>query len=337
MLKKTTAIILALLFCLCAVGCADTDPNAPDGMKSATIASDPFTLYVPENWTDNTASGISSAYYSAVPNLSVSARYSVPTDTLSTIEAYLDLCVASATAEYATAEFELVENKEPAVLGGENALRITYKYNSGNVRMRVSQITAKHGERFVSLYLYCPDAEFENRSEVLESIRGGFVLGEADNSSYAEAIDKDTPENMKRASNKDIEYRLYVPKTWVCDAEVGASDAYCPDCRANVIVTSYIPDSSMSIAEYFASCEEDYKKELDSYSRTDEPTVRKVGGRDAYSYVYTASAEGVEIKIMQTILIYDSSFYTITYTARSVDFDKHTQELGSILDTFKFR
>lgn len=336
MIKKLLAVLLALLFCLCAVGCSEKDPDAPEGMKSATIDGEPFALYVPLAWTVNTASGISGAYYSTVDGLSVSARYYTPS-IATTKDTYLDLCLASAADEYANMGYELVENKLGATLGQKDALKISYEFDRGEIRIRCSQITAEHNGDLVSLYLYCPKSELEARSEVLEEIRGAFVLkdkGEAP----AEVITKDTPEGMKLASNKDIEYRLFVPKSWICDPESGASEAYYPESgKPNVSVTSFVPKTSMSVKDYFLLCEEGYKKELPEYSRDAEPTERKVGDRTAYSYVYSVKAGGSDIKIMQTLLAYDSCFYTITYTARAEDFEEHMNDVNAILDAFRFR
>lgn len=339
MFKKVTAILLAIIFCLCAVGCAQKDEGAPEGMKSATVSGEPFDLYVPEAWTENTASGISSAYYAVSDGLSVSARYHTPAIPM-TKEAYLDLCVASLAAEYADAEFALVENKVAATLGGKDAAKISYDFKNGETAMRVSQITAAYEGYLVSLYFYCPKAELEARSEVFEKIRGAFVIG-----GFADGYDKGvtvtvkgTPEGMKLASDEGIEYRLFVPTSWVCDPTGGASEAHYPESgKPNITVTSYVPDTSMSVSDYFLRCEEEYKKELPEYSREGEGVERQIDGRKAYSYTYTAKVEGIEIKIMQTIFVYDSSFYTITYAALSDRFDDHMADVEKILAAFKFR
>ena len=339
MLKKSIAIILAVLFCLCAVGCSGKEEGAPEGMKSATVNGEPFNLYVPQNWTSNTTSGISSAYYTASNGLSVSARYykpSVPT----TKEAYLDLCASALALEYATGKFALTSNKAAATLGGKDAAKITYEFDRGETRMVCTQITAEKDGYLISLYLYCPKAELEHRSETLEEIRAAFVIndGFGVGDKGVTVIVKGTPDGMKLASDEDIEYRLFVPASWVCNPYSGASEAHYPESgKPNVTVTSIVPDVSMSVKEYFLKCEEQYKKELPEYSREAEPTERKVDGRPAYSYTYTTTVEGAEIKIMQTIFVYDSSFYTVTYTALADSFDRHLTDVEAILNAFRFR
>ena len=63
MLKKITALILALLICICALAsCSTSGEEVPDGMKAAYISGEPFRLYIPEGWADNTRSGVSGGY-----------------------------------------------------------------------------------------------------------------------------------------------------------------------------------------------------------------------------------------------------------------------------------
>ena len=335
-MKKIIAILLALVFCFSLAGCSDKDPDAPDGMKSATLEGEPFVLYVPESWTLNTVSGISGAYYSPVEGLSVSARYT--TSSADKVE-YLKSCIEAYERAYLEREFTLIENEQtPATLGGKDAAKISFNFKDGETLIRATQICAASDGMLISLYIYCPVSELESRAETLEEIRGAFkIVGSADTT--AEVVTtKDTPDGMKLASNKDIEYRFFVPNAWVCNSNSGASEAYFPESgRSNVTVTSYVPSDSVSIDEYFASCEEVYKAEFEGYERVGETAVRKVGGKEAHSFTYTLVAEGVKIKIMQTVLVYDSSFYTITYTALEENFDTHLEDVELMLGAFKFR
>ena len=337
MFKKITAILLALIFCICAVGCADKDTDAPDGMKSATLEGEPFVLYVPESWTSNTSSGTSGAYYSALDGLFVTARYYTPAEP-TTKEAYIDECASALGLEYADANFLLVENKAAATLGGKDALRLGYEIEQNGVTLRVSQICAEADGMLISLYLYCPKTELEARSAVLEEIRGAFkIVGKTD-AQYEVVTTKDTPDGMKLASNEDIEYRFFVPTSWVCNPKSGANEAYYPESgRPNVTVMSFVPESSMTINDYFIKCESEYKNEFSDYVREGEGVERKVDGKVAYSYTFTLTAEGRSIKIMQTVFVHDSSFYTITYTALAENFDVHVEDVEKIIGAFRFR
>ena len=279
MIKKLLALLMALTFILCAVSCA-TDPNAPDGMKSATVKGEPFTLYVPESWTVNTASGISGAYYASQKNLSVAARYHTPEDAAMTLEKYMELCAEANAAEFASSNYEAIESedKDTLTLGGAPALKNTYKIDYDGVRLLCFQITTKHKGDFISLYGYCPVDKYEARKEDFDLIRENLKLGEKSKIEYAEVVDKSTPEGMKLASNKGIEYKFYVPKTWITDPEDDLTYAYYPESeRSNVTVTSFVPEQSMSVNEYFKKCELEYKEFFkDSYALLSGPEQREV-------------------------------------------------------------
>ena len=62
MIKRIISLLIITLLCSAAlVGC--NDDGTPRGMFSVTAPGEPFTLFVPDGWTDNRDSGISSAYY----------------------------------------------------------------------------------------------------------------------------------------------------------------------------------------------------------------------------------------------------------------------------------
>ena len=142
---------------------------------------------------------------------------------------------------------------------------------------------------------------------------------------------------MKIASSDNIEYRLYVPTSWICNSESGKSEAYYPESgKPNITVTSYSPDSPLSATEYFEICEKEYKDVLFGYEllSTDE---RRVAERDAVSYTYRAVYGETSFKLMQTVLVYNEMIYSITYTALDDSFDTHIDDVNAILDAFIFR
>ena len=142
---------------------------------------------------------------------------------------------------------------------------------------------------------------------------------------------------MKIASPDNVEYRLYVPTTWVCDSQSKKAEAYFPESgRPNVTVTSYSPDEELTVQTYFEKCEKEYKDALEGYEiiLTEERTVAQ---RQAVSYTYKATVGGVELRLMQTVLVYNGMVYSITYTALDDSFDAHTDDVNAMLDAFIFR
>ena len=335
MLKKITLLIMALLLCFGATACAQEDPDAPKDMFSVTLEGEPFRLYVPTGWTSNTTSGISGAYYTPSEKSIVTARYYTPADPEMTLAAYMDFCAEQYAATLAG--FEITARGD-AILGGENAVKLSYKIKEGEAEILCFQITALYGGDMVSLNGYCAATLYETVSPQFDQIVKEFVLCEKTDPNGEELTDKNTPEGMEIASADHLEYRLYVPKAWVCDAESGVSEAYYPESgKSNITVSFLNPSESISIQDYFTRCENEYRTVLPAYERTEEPTERTVGGRLAYSYVYHTTVDGVKITTMQTLFTRDSKIYSFTYTALDENFALHLDDVNAMLDAFTFR
>ena len=245
----------------CFAGC--NDDGVPDGMYSATVAGEPFILYVPEGWTDNRDSGISSAYYSLPDAVTVSARYYSPDMSGEfTIEAYVDAFVTEFKNSYDT--FKLVD-KSAAKLDGKDGTRLQYTFDriveregkEETVNVTVIQYYVKHESDVVVLSFYSTTSAYNKDEEyatVFEQMRSEFVLCKKETVTDEPQVDKNTPEGMKKASFKDCEYVFYVPTTWRCDMSDKFSEAYYPheSGKPNVTVTSFSPDNVLTAKEYFA-------------------------------------------------------------------------------------
>ena len=337
MIKKITALTLAILLCaicLLTTACAKKNNGVPDGMKSVTIGGEPFILYVPESWTDNTGSGISSAYYSSPQTILVSARYFTPADDALTVDAYLDGC----EAQYEdTLQSYAKVAREAALLGDENAQRLSYTMIRDGVVYECFQIAASYHGDIISLYGYCPEEIYEDRIEDYDQIISEFVFCEKEDLSGEEVVDKKTPDGMKIASADQLQYRFYVPKNWICDPTSGRSEAIYPESqKSNVAVSVYSPEESISVQDYFAQCEKDYEKTLPQYERLSEKE-RTVAERKAFSYTYRCVVEGLEFRMMQTVFAYNGDLYSITYTALADTFDTHLEDVEAMLSAFRFR
>jgi len=328
----------------CFVGCGKDD-GVPDGMYSVTVEGEPFILYVPEGWTDNRDSGISSAYYSLSDAVMATARYYTPEMPEGfTLGQYVDDFVAS--FKDSTPNFEKLEKSESA-LGKKDAIKYKYSFDritegsNGNVTANITVIHyfAKHGSDVVVLSLYCDSSKYNDEYvQMFEQIRTEFVFCDKKVINHVET-DKKTPAGMKKASFKDSEYVFYVPTTWVCNMSDKMAEAYFPESgKPNVTVTSFSPNGEVTPSQYFAICEQEYKKELPGYEKLGEKE-RKVANCKAVSYTYKVSygSGKAEYRLMQTVFVYNDLVYSVTYTALADRFDAHLGDVAKVLDEFRFR
>ncbi len=331
MIKKLICVLLCAVICLPMLSGCGQDDETPDGMFSSTIDGEPFILYVPDGWTDNCKSGISSAYYAL--NVIVSARYYTLKGENATIDAFVDAHIA----ERIEIDSDFAYTRKEAKLGKEkDAIRVEYDFDNGlGSDAKAIQYFAEHNGDVVMLSFYCESSSFDEYAETFEQIRNEFVL--RDKTVINEVItDKKTPEGMKLASG-DVQYRFYVPNGWIANVSDGFSSAYYPESgKPNVSVTTYSPSEEMDIETYFRLCEEEYKKTLSGYEFIGS-SERTVHDEDAVCYVYKTIYGGVELKLMQVVFLYNDLFYSITYTAHADRFDAHTDDVEQMLDEFRFR
>lgn len=337
MFKKFTALILALLLCLCALAsCSMSGEEVPDGMKAAYLFGEPFRLYIPEGWVSNTRSGVSGGYSPLYLGVSVSARYDSTVSADTDVASYLEDC----SAKYAEALDSYTSTGiSEALLSGKDARRLTYTAkDEDGVHMTCSQFAAKDKNGvIISLYTYCPTEFLEKAEGEIESVRANFaIIDEAPATNNDEVTDKNTPQGMKIASDKNAAYRLYVPTSWTCEAENLRSEARVASDGSNVTVTLYEPSVSMSIEDYFDRCAEEYQKGLRGYTLI-EANDRTVSGKSAKSYTYSAEYGNAKYRIMQTVFSDGKIMYSITYTALDENFDTHMTDVELILNSFRFR
>ena len=118
------------------------------------------------------------------------------------------------------------------------------KRTEGDKAYAVIQRTVKHRGDFVSLVLYATGDGMNVYSDFIDLIVENFTLSEKQAAENTPKVDKKTPEGMQIASSDIVEYRLYAPLSWVCDADSGISEAYYPESeKTNVTVTSYSPSA----------------------------------------------------------------------------------------------
>ncbi|MBO7303054.1 MAG: hypothetical protein J6U68_02580, partial [Clostridia bacterium] len=209
MIKKIFALLLCTLMLLPIFSSCDSNGDIPDGMYSVTLSGEPFILYVPEEWTDNRDSGISSAYYSIDKSIIASARYSPCSP--ETIEAGLEAYVKAIAEQNAKELSGYAADAENAIktasLDSKDAIKYEYTYNYGGdeaANTTVTQYYIFHGEDAVTLTLYIGTKQKSDEyAEAFEKIRSCFKL--CDKSvKNDEETDENTPEGMKIASDDEV-------------------------------------------------------------------------------------------------------------------------------------
>lgn len=335
MIKKTAAVLLLAATLLCVLplfGCAKDD-GIPDNMFSASLSGEPFIFYVPNDWQDNRDSGISSARFGL--DVIASARAYVPEDENETLESFVQKHIEECKKNYET---ESVESKAAKLGKTASALRVEFDFKATEdaEKTKAVQYFAMNNGEAIMLSFYCKSADFDEYAEVFEQIRKEFVLTERTATENEAVTDKKTPDGMKLASN-GLEYVFYIPTAWETDVSDSFSFAYYPEAgKPNVTVTSYLPNGEITAERYFLICEEDYEKSLSGYERLSEEKM-KVAGREAIAYTYKTTYGGKDVKIMQTVLVYDTRVYSVTYTANSDRFDAHIDDVRAMLSAFRFR
>lgn len=147
------------------------------------------------------------------------------------------------------------------------------------------------------------------------------------------------PDGMMDATAPGANYQLFVPETWVSQAESGISGAkYSIDDSSNVNLTTHLPDKAYTVTGYWSevclpSLETTFKDFQLVEAECKETTL---GGRNAYQYVYVASLGGNSYQFMQLIAVYGDMVYTLTYTAKVDVFATHAEDVELIRSSFRF-
>ena len=117
-MKKILVALLALLMLLGVVGCGSE--KVPEGYMSVSRDNEIFNLYVPKTWQDNSASGISGAYYAQGSGIIVSATTQKSGTTTVGLSQYVE-AVLESYADTLT-EFTLLSEAKETTLDGCAAL-----------------------------------------------------------------------------------------------------------------------------------------------------------------------------------------------------------------------
>ena len=110
---------------------------------------------------------------------------------------------------------------------------------------------------------------------------------------------------------------------------------------SSVTITAHALESKdvkISVDDYWKRYEKQFKTTLSDLEYVGKTKKTTLGGKKANQYTYTATVTDSEYKFMQTVCVNNenNTVYIITYTSTLDNFDKHLENVGSIIDNFKF-
>lgn len=172
-MKRIITICLAVLMCFIFAACSQNDIKVPMGMQLASNENVPdYILMVPNDWTVETQTGTTTAYFkdnlSSAVLATFSATFTAPESEDVTLDNYFD----GYAEEFEKIFGKMDENLTVAttVLGGEEARRYTYSASFSGVDYSFWQEICLHEGRIYTLTYSAPTEYFEKFAEDMELI-----------------------------------------------------------------------------------------------------------------------------------------------------------------------
>ena len=340
-------VIAALTTAL--VGCSDKNSEVPKGYQYATCRGEYFRLFVPTQWTVNTAGGISSAYISLATETIVSmtevefdAGAADGDETTEATTASLEDFYVHHLADVSRMRDYALERQFDTTLGSYRAKEVYYAASIGETSYRYRQVLTKVEGHFY-LFTFSSTADsFDTWLDVVDGILENVMFyaypyeGSEDDRKIPDD-DEYTMNGMQLVSNREVAYAFYAPESWIADMTSAAYLVYASeDDRSNVTMLSYLPeDEGYSVADYWEYCEKYYKDALDGYTLL-STAEGKMGGRNATVYEYTYTVGGVTYKTRQACCVYSTMVYIMTYTALPENYDAHLDEVELMQESLTF-
>ena len=336
--------------------------DAPDGFQLIACEGDKFRLYVPtQGWSPNTESGNTGAIFSNNPFIAVNVFVADDVEQAqfeegATLEEkYWSYSEKQLKKELGEENYESL-GSEATTLGGKKAKKFIYEVKTDiysvneedqPITYKVMTILCYHDtykEMYVFTYVAPAEEYFDMHLEDVEGEGGmlDYFRFDAPYSGEGKVYPDDvaTPDGMKLISTDERPYRFFVPENWVTNNKTGFSAAYYSSTdSSNVSLQYLILDSfemDKTVEEYFAECEERYKKVFESYTLLSTEDIT-MDGVAAKKYTYTIVSGGIEYKQMQAIVERGSTMYVLTYTALPENFESHLGDVDKMIEHFDVR
>ena len=333
-MKKIIAVLLLAIMVLGVVSCGE-QVEAPSGFQVASVDSDPFYLYVPNSWTSNASSGISSAYCSTAGSVLVSA-FAQKNDAGISLEQYTAKTLES--FQRTLEEFELVTKKlEETVLGSYAAYCFDYTATSGKKDMAFRTYVSNYAEGFTVLTYSAVKDSFATYEEDFGEIVSKFTFKvENENEIPSKEQNSEVIEGWQLASNIKYEYDFYVPKAWRVDKTTEIPTAYCSEeaqDNSNVTLMSYVLNEPMTAAEYWEKTKSELTYDYTVFTTDENATL---GGLSAVAVEYETGLVGMMYRIKQVFCATSNMVYVFTYTSDATHYDTHLDAVNETIAMFEF-
>lgn len=360
---RVTACLLCFLLLLPLIACNKQDEEIPEGMRDATHAGDAFRLYVPMSWYVNTAHGISSAYYNANEQSTVSVvGYAVPDDAAlaekqgeARLLWFFDTQISPELNAIADGTVEKIEEDSVSTMLGDAAAYQLHHalFFDGKTLHFLHVIAERDGAFYVFSFtavesqykaLYADNKTESDVARILSEFRFAEPSGVPSDDALI-ADDITPPEGMKNCFGKHTVYCFFVPDDWSVNVKNGIYSAKSADGRAVASVTVFAPTAEITSVEAYVNACAEQLRVLDPHctfvgGTHEEPaTTGALGtyeGALVLEYKYTVDGvlyHGKQITVGRT----DNIIYSVTYTARDGDYITHLADAERIFAEFTFR
>ena len=177
-MKKIIALCLSLIICLGFASCGEkTDIEVPMGMMLASNPDVPeYVLMVPNDWTIETSTGTTTAYYKDNLSGSVLATFSATFNMIDsgvTLENYFDGYKNEFSAVFG--EPENVETND-SLLDGKQAKEYVYTAKFGDNEYKFWQVICFHDGIIYTLTYSATAQYFDNYAEDMSLILSNFYF-----------------------------------------------------------------------------------------------------------------------------------------------------------------
>ena len=325
-------LICLLLVTVMVVGLVACGSSVPSDYQKISFERDPFELYVPKTWKDNSSSGLASAYYSGDKKIMVSAAstLAVHGETLLQYVERIDKEHAEALPKYEK-KGEITET----TLGGNVAYRLEYFAFVDGELMSFASVFSAYDAYIVNLTYCAISSYYADRLEDFENIISYFAFKIPTQTPPVQ--DEDGDEFILASHEKNV-FNFYVPATWSLPSTGTVAGAYYYSAngdKSNVTLMEYVSSYEIKSAkDYWEAFQNQYEQPLEVIS-TDENA--KLGKYDAFGVEYKTSMGDGNYKIKQIFLASEKIIYIFTYTSTEEFYDNHLDEVAKMVEMFEFK